>query len=77
MSFDTRHGYASVIVVLNVVSLLSLEAVINDYGIIIATGYKCFSVSWRKVYVIDSTTSDMLSTRFILSNFGHVLQTCS
>ena len=58
MSFDTRHGYASLIVVLNVVSLLSHEVVINNNGIIIATGYKCFSVSLRKVYEIDSTTSD-------------------
>ena len=55
MSFDTRHEYASVLVVLDSLSLLSLEAVINNNGIIIATGYECFSV-WRKVYVIDSTT---------------------
>ena len=61
MSFDTRHGYASVLVVLNILSLLSLEVAINNNGIIIATGYECFSV-WRKVYVIDSTT--ILSKNF-------------
>ena len=42
MSFDTRHEYASLLVVLNILSLLSLEAVINDNGIIIATGYEWF-----------------------------------